>query len=747
MQAEIFFFLAAKKPIQEWYKCEPKAGSLFIVGDPKQSIYRFRNADVTSFLRVKKLFNGTNGDVLYLTRNFRSTRNMCSFFNRKFSAILPEETLTQSKYEDIPLPDENKYDEFEGQFIYKAYTGSAAGEYPEQTDAKQVGYIVNQLVGNKNHLITTPGDEIPREIRYSDIMLITTSKKNLQPFIEEFESRGIPTRVEGKVPFEICAPLAAIYDIYVCAADDRNQLALYRALIGSLINCSKDDILEYKKTGRHISLKNKLEECDCLSDGAKRVFDSMLKLKAINYEASRLSPAALFEKIIDELRIFNIVDADNLEVVYYTLELLRNAERTGTIVSLGDGAKYLDDLVSGKADEERCLSLRDNVDAVHLANLHKVKGLEAPIVILTYAWPSNPSVTLRIEHNDNSTEGYLIKMAQRKDDGEGEIAYFQTTEHSGKKDDEVNCLKDEKLRLVYVAATRARNALIMCQNLGKDGNPKQSMWAKLMENTPDIFTVLSTKEDEEHKPIESVLARELYDAAERESVLSSRNGEVASYSIMTPSMLKIHSKIVDETFEVEKSIVIENKSDSTKKLTELEDGEELDEFSKARQFRILLGTMTHKLMEMLVSTNYVILIEEAVDEILKEYTSQDDQQYQENLRKVLISVGNKMITSGYNQTNGLPANLFEEYKQSDEVYCELPFCYKEVLENGTMQIWDGVMDAVYYKDGKWHIIDYKTNADGSNLDMKYAGQLEAYKKAFKIMMGVEADAFTYHINV
>ena len=61
MQAEVFFYLTSEHPVPQWSACHPRPGSLFIVGDPKQSIYRFRSADVTSFLKVKKLFE-ENGE-------------------------------------------------------------------------------------------------------------------------------------------------------------------------------------------------------------------------------------------------------------------------------------------------------------------------------------------------------------------------------------------------------------------------------------------------------------------------------------------------------------------------------------------------------------------------------------------------------------------------------------------------------------------------------------------------------------
>ena len=116
------------------------------------------------------------------------------------------------------------------------------------------------------------------------------------------------------------------------------------------------------------------------------------------------------------------------------------------------------------------------------------------------------------------------------------------------------------------------------------------------------------------------------------------------------------------------------------------------------------------------------------------------------MRKDLIQVAEKMRSTGYPQTNGLPQDILGTLLAADEVYCEVPFCYKEETENNTV-LWDGIMDAVYCVGGQWHIIDYKTNAEGDDLDTRYQNQLAAYVKAFKEITGEDADARTYHINV
>ena len=78
------------------------------------------------------------------------------------------------------------------------------------------------------------------------------------------------------------------------------------------------------------------------------------------------------------------------------------------------------------------------------------------------------------------------------------------------------------------------------------------------------------------------------------------------------------------------------------------------------------------------------------------------------------------------------------------MHCEVPFCYREP---SSTNLWHGVMDVLYKKDGRWHIVDYKTNADPSDLDEKYQEQMKAYVAAFREMTGEEADARVYHVGV
>ena len=123
MQAEIFFYLTAETPVEDWRKCVPRAGSLFIVGDPKQSIYRFRSADVASFKEMRKLFEDGAGEVLELTRNYRSTNGLKRGFNEMFSTLLPNGTADQSGFSSIPVSDATD-EQFSGIWSYNVIVKS-----------------------------------------------------------------------------------------------------------------------------------------------------------------------------------------------------------------------------------------------------------------------------------------------------------------------------------------------------------------------------------------------------------------------------------------------------------------------------------------------------------------------------------------------------------------------------------------------------------------------------------------------
>lgn len=707
MQAEVFFYLSSEHPVANWQECTPRPGSLFIVGDPKQSIYRFRNADVTSFLNVKKLFVEKGGEILELSRNFRSERELCEYYNKVFSKLLPEETANQSKFEEIPVP-EGRPDEFKGVYSYNPVD--------KNLDPNILSVMISVLIDNDKYLIRGKDDKELRKIRYNDIMVITYSKSNLGAIMQKLELDGIPVKVEGEVEFKKNVALNELFKIYSVVADPDDKISLYGTLTGRVFNFTIGDLVKYRSLDGKISITEPTVESG--DKVAKAVAKSINELKSFVMESKNMSPAALLSNIMDHYRVYEHVEADNLEVVYYTLELIRNEEKNGTVVTLKDGRNYLSKLLSGDSDIERCLSLNDAENRVHIANLHKVKGLEAPVIILPIAQTGGGAPSIRIEYGNDSTEGYLFTLNKENiQDG----YYFTTKDFEDELEKEKGALEAEETRKMYVAATRARNALII-SNYGQGRNRWKDLTPELL---PDIYGPMNSNEGTWPEHGEPVEAKKLYEAAEGKCALNDRNGEKVSYCLENPSRLSVVSKVSKE-----KDIP----------------GSEDEAKVQKNPFAALIGTMVHKLMETLITTRGDVNTVKIVDGIIEEYKTARLLPYLDQILDNLSLVAETITDGGYEQDNGVPADIFKTLLEADEVYCEVPFCYKEDTGSGPV-IWNGIMDVVYRSEGRWHVIDYKTNAEGDDLDNRYQNQLEAYVKAFKQITGEDADARTYHISV
>lgn len=735
LQAEIFYYLAAKDPKQKsWKDCKPKDGSLFIVGDPKQSIYRFRSADVTSYLNVKKLFedNKDNCAVKYLVNNFRSRSVLKQYFNEVFAEVMNEDTLDQSKYQLIENECSKEDEEFDGIYSYISYTGKALYEDPFKDDKYQIVKIIESIKNSDKKIIKvkkinednkiTEVKEL-RKINYSDFMVITYGKGNIKDIINAFNLYGIPYKVEGRILFDETEALKVIATIYKTVTTRNDTISLVETLKSKRFGFNDNDLNEYKKDNKEIKLdlNNEYQE-----DGIQGALN---KLKETAKIISKQTPSSLYEYIIDEYELFKYVPDDNLEIVYFVLELIREKEQNGEIITYEDANNYIEDLLNDKVELERCLSLKQDVDAVHIANLHKVKGLEAPIVILTKSGKFTPKPKVRIEYNDDlktkqtKTDGYIVSF---KNDKIQHTAIIETTNLEEYKDKEKESLKKENDRLIYVAATRARNVLIIndtyClynKSTTPKSNGKQNKWHYLLpEERINIFDVENINEfdleNNEKKVEETIDAKELYDDVSLTNLKAQE-----TYQFKKPSDIKVSSKMIDDQNEDE---IYNNSVDAT-----------------------LTGTIVHRLMEMMILSKDKIIKKDLINNILNEYLNIEELDKRSDYEKILNDVYDVMHHGGYLQTNKAPKDILPILIDDNvKAYPEVPFTFKDDKN----RIWNGIIDLLYFKDDKAHIIDWKTNKSGIDLDEHYKSQLEDYKYAVENALGIKIeDALIYHLQI
>ena len=286
---------------------------------------------------------------------------------------------------------------------------------------------------------------------------------------------------------------------------------------------------------------------------------------------------------------------------------------------------------------------------------------------------------------------------------------------------EENAGAAEELRLLYVAATRAASALIISESLLTDGSPAgQNPWTRLMIQGIRSIPDSAWKQGAPPDPA-MVSAGELYEEARTQLALNDTSVKEPRYTLVRPSKLQLKKVPPNDPENDEPS-----PRDDKPQKPRLPSGG-----------AAFLGTLVHKLMEVLISSKGKADPEKTISEILT------DAQCQEPVyRQCLERVAEQLKNGGYPQENGGPADLLAELRDADQTMCEVPFCYREGRE-----LRHGIMDLIYCKAGKWYIVDHKTNGEGGGLDEKYENQLEAYKAAFRSLTGMEAEARIYHIDV
>ena len=653
-QTEVFLYLTSSVKALKTKDCRPIPGSLFILGDPKQSIYRFRCADVESYMNTKDLFESvfdSNNEVLMLTRNFRSTIELIEYFNTTFNNNL-------DNYELIPT--EN------------AGIGGTSGLFTFYNYIEVIKTMYNNpdykvMVKENNYLVE-------REPLFKDFMIITTNKYSHKEIINELSKNHIPVYVEGKIDIASSDAVKSVYAIYkyISSEDVMASGALYNLLASPIFNMPIDKIV-----------------CKNIDNLPQEVKDYISIIDELKKEKD---PIVLYEKILDTIKLFNRIDFMNMEYAYFVLEKLKGAESNCLITNLNDAINFIEDFIDSSTD--RIMSLDYKPNAVYLANLHKVKGLEAPIVLLMKAGQKDKDVISRIDYKNDLSYVFRLDAHDRKYGGQ--YYTIETNLYSDEEKLESYEVKKEKERLKYVAATRARSYLLI------DNSAKSSYWSTLVNDSFKEFVVDSEKTINLNEVKVSSICKDINISFDKSN----------SYNLESPS--KLEKEKIKNVYSDEK--VITNSISAIK------------------------GTLVHKIMEILVSSKKITDKDIIIESIINDYGINKYDNKEEYIN-MLDKVYDTMINGGYAQENGKSSDLLSELKDA-ECHCEVPFSYKDGAN-----IWYGNIDLLYIKDGKYYIVDYKTNLDGTNLEEKYKMQLDAYKKALKEILKVDATTYIYHRDI
>ena len=466
LQAEVLFLLASEPTPADlgegaeadWTAAVPRPGALFVVGDPKQSIYRFRRADIALYMRVRERFRGF-GQVLELIANFRSVEPIADLVNAVFAppAGFPwEADPLQAAF--APLHPQPRTTPPHGHGVFHYRVDAPAGS----RDA--IAAWESEALADWIAARVAAGREA------GDFLVLTRNRKKLADYAAALEARNLPVQVSGagvgveEVVSELRLLLEAL-------ADPDDAARTVGVLIGLFFGLDHEQLLAHALADRTFDLRY------ARADTGEPVEEALATMRRWA-AAARTEPADVtVAKLADELGLLAHAAGGELGgvragAIAFALDAVRGAGLHGD----SSITAALEALEAALMEEEAEAPLEPGrTDVVRLMNLHKAKGLEAPVVIL--AEPSGERDFALDRHIERTPEGRARGWfsVQRKDDPKDrKLRVLARPRAWAEKEAAERAFdKAEDVRLLYVAATRAAEELVIARH---PTTPASSPW-------------------------------------------------------------------------------------------------------------------------------------------------------------------------------------------------------------------------------------------------------------------------------
>ena len=665
-----------------------KNDCLYIVGDPKQSIYRFRGAEPDVFFETRDIFekNKNSHEVYDLNINFRSNSKIIDWVNSRYENIDLIEPSLGYQYKPMLCHQKNVIDEKDyknpnnliGFYIYRHY------------GAKDIANLIKHL---KTHYKLRK-DGRYQEIEYRDIMVLMKDHKPMPAYVEEFSRNNIPSKVYGESRFNNTLAVRAFVNLYSAILKDNSSgfaqaestfRILYPAeyinkkhsealaLTQGLLNALRQKVLQMDAYGKAIYLVEHLS----LLMKEKHIYQDY----EINFASSKL---------------YQMIEEVFSKGFYNGNELIDKFN------------EYCQKVV------ERESLIQKDIDAVMVINLHKAKGLEKPIVI----WVSNVE---KDSHADGISGTYKNGMLYP----DAMINVVRKNEQY--KDEVMDLKKDERFeeaRQEYVAVTRPGEAFIFAYT----------------EDTVSLFHDEDRDyhlEDDDVRPIvlpEEAMAMKAAEEAKEEQE-EEEEEEKKEEPLVNPDLAENDDGKTKKYEEENHTYVKKPSAPQTISPSSLEASasptrdrlkrESKEETKSNRPKSNDVGTILHRTLELYVKNSLTpeAAVETAISENINLIPSSDKGEFKAFFDTCLASF----------------ASWFDY--QDYEKYPELSFSY---LKDGN--IFNGSIDLLLVKGDECIIIDYKSDeaeyiSDDqvfeTTLIEKYQNQLDAYEQVVKDLFHTE----------
>ena len=771
--------------VQEYILTSVSRGNnIFMVGDVKQSIYKFRQARPKLFLDKYDNYklDPVNGEdrKIQLFKNFRSRSNILDFTNLVFEDIMSRELgnieYNQDEYlnlganfEEIQNQDYKTELEIldlseENDDIWKTDEEETEEEQEKVEDvvleARFVARKIKELIDSKYQIIDKKTGR--RDIQYKDIaILLRTSSGVANVYEKEISELEIPVYSDSSSQYLQSVEIETIMSLLRIINNPMQDIPLVTVMRSPIGNFTANELIEIRMVDRNSSFYEALLKSDL-----EKAHRFLSLLKELREDEEYMTLDEWIWNIYTKTGYMNYVNlmpngalrVSNLRMLFERAKQYEEASFKG----LYNFINFIDKIKFNQEDLKAAKIIGENENVVRIMTIHKSKGLEFPVVILA-------GVGKQFNFRDLNGKILLdqdLGMGPQYIDSDRYIE-FKTLAKKALAIKEKNEAISEEMRILYVALTRAKEKLIIVGRQ-KDVNKKMSEKQKLLE-------IYSTIDDNKINPYLLQKYKTYLDWLEliylKEGVANTKN----LFTVNINKREKTSVKIENEVEDISKKIIEESNKNNDEQ--EKENIKEILNWQYKHQSIEGIPTITsvsklkeNKEQEVQITQEPKFINEEAKTKLtgaqkgtlihLCLQKMKETEEYNlEKITELIEKLKDKEIITEIEAQNIDKEKLLEytnsqlwtELKQAKEIHKEHPFyinikasrIYNQINKEDDEEILvQGVIDLFFIdKDDKLILVDYKTDyvQNENELVEEYKGQLDLYKEALEQSLNKKVD--------
>lgn len=479
-----------------------KGNNMFMVGDVKQSIYRFRLAEPKLFIEKYKHFskvNEGNGVRIDLAKNFRSRHEVIEGTNFIFKQIM-DEKVGDIAYDDeaalkqgASFPDSAKM-AAELAVIYRE-GGAEKEQESEETDmdvdeleyaqleGRYIATAIKEMIAEPFQVVDKKTNNF-RNIQYRDIVILLRSFSNASTILEELKEAGIPAYAELSTGYFEEIEVAIMMSALQIIDNPYQDIPLAAVLRSPLVGLTEEELAQIRlvnKSGPYFeALQQFASEADANTDTAKKVHFILEHLKKWQDLSRSESLATVIWQIYQDSRFYDFVGGmpggkqrqANLRAL---VDRARQYEET-SFRGLFRFLRFVERMRERGNDLGVARALGEQEDVVRIMTIHKSKGLEFPVVFVA-------GMNKKFNLQDIYSKVLLHKelgIGSRFVDIQKRVSYPTIPQLAIKRKLRLEAVAEE-MRVLYVALTRAKEKLIMVGTI-KDRDKVIAKWEEALEH-------------------------------------------------------------------------------------------------------------------------------------------------------------------------------------------------------------------------------------------------------------------------